>query len=76
MAKFELGEGDEPGQREARALRQRQASDVIDRLKKGTVPFYPTEGLSDTLHNDFIFNIMQSLKSNIERIGNVINYCP
>ncbi|AMR77719.1 MAG: antitoxin [Elusimicrobia bacterium] len=32
VAKFELGESDEPGQREARALRQRQASDVIDRL--------------------------------------------
>jgi hypothetical protein len=32
VAKFELGEGIEPGQREARALRQRQASDVIDQL--------------------------------------------
>ena len=32
VAKFELGEGDEPEQREARALRQRQASDVIDQL--------------------------------------------
>lgn len=32
VAKFELGESDEPGQHEARALRQRQASDVIDRL--------------------------------------------
>lgn len=32
VAKFELGESDEPEQREARALRQRQASDVIDRL--------------------------------------------
>ena len=32
VAKFELGEGDEPAQREARTLRQRQASDVIDRL--------------------------------------------
>ncbi|MGE4243788.1 antitoxin [Ramlibacter sp.] len=32
VAKFELGEGDEPEQREARALRQRQASDVISRL--------------------------------------------
>jgi hypothetical protein len=32
VAKFELGEGDEPSQREARALRQRQASDVIDQL--------------------------------------------
>ena len=32
VAKFELGEGNEPGQREARALRQRQASDVIDQL--------------------------------------------
>jgi hypothetical protein len=32
VAKFELGEGDEPEQREARALRQRQASDVIEQL--------------------------------------------
>lgn len=32
VAKFELGEGDEPEQREARALRQREASDVIERL--------------------------------------------
>ena len=32
VAKFELGESDDPEQREARALRQRQASDVIDRL--------------------------------------------
>lgn len=32
VAKFELGESDEPDQREARALRQRQASDVIDEL--------------------------------------------
>jgi hypothetical protein len=32
VAKFELGEGDEPGQREARALRQRQASDLIAQL--------------------------------------------
>jgi len=32
VARFELGEGDAPGQREARALRQRQASDVIERL--------------------------------------------
>lgn len=32
VAKFELGESDEPEQREARALRQRQASDVIERL--------------------------------------------
>lgn len=32
VAKFELGESDEPVQREARALRQRQASDVIDQL--------------------------------------------
>ena len=32
VAKFELGEGDEPDQREARALRQRQVSDLIDRL--------------------------------------------
>ncbi len=32
VAKFELGETDEPEQREARALRQRQASDVIEQL--------------------------------------------
>ncbi|MHB8563827.1 MAG: antitoxin [Acidiferrobacteraceae bacterium] len=32
VAKFELGESDEPEQREARALRQREASDVIDQL--------------------------------------------
>ena len=32
VAKFELGEGDEPELREARALRQREASDVIARL--------------------------------------------
>jgi len=32
VAKFELGEGDEPEQREARALRQRQVSDVIEQL--------------------------------------------
>ncbi|SFN98492.1 hypothetical protein SAMN05443579_101161 [Variovorax sp. PDC80] len=32
VAKFELGEGDEPEQREARALRQREASDVVERL--------------------------------------------
>ena len=32
VAKFELGEGDEPEQREARTLRQRQASDVIEHL--------------------------------------------
>ncbi|WP_374692516.1 antitoxin [Accumulibacter sp.] len=32
VAKFELGEGDEPEQREARALRQCQASDVIAQL--------------------------------------------
>ncbi len=32
VAKFELGESDEPEQREARALRQRQASDVIEHL--------------------------------------------
>jgi hypothetical protein len=32
VAKFELGESDEPEQREARALRQREASDVIERL--------------------------------------------
>ncbi|MHB8253844.1 MAG: antitoxin [Acidiferrobacter sp.] len=32
VAKFELGEGNEPAQREARALRQRQASDAIHQL--------------------------------------------
>lgn len=32
VAKFELGEGDEPEQREARILRQRQTSDLIDQL--------------------------------------------
>lgn len=32
VAKFELGEGDEPDHREARILRQRQASDVIEQL--------------------------------------------
>ncbi|MFC6351238.1 antitoxin [Stenotrophomonas acidaminiphila] len=32
VAKFELGEGDEPEQREARALRQRQVSDLIEQL--------------------------------------------
>jgi hypothetical protein len=32
VAKFELGEGDEPEQREARALRQREVSDVIEQL--------------------------------------------
>jgi len=32
VAKFELGEGDEPEQREARTLRQREACDVIERL--------------------------------------------
>lgn len=32
VAKFELGESDEPEQREARALRQRQVSDVIEQL--------------------------------------------
>lgn len=32
VAKFELGESDDPEEREARALRQRQASDVIDQL--------------------------------------------
>ena len=32
VAKFELGESDEPEQREVRALRQREASDVIERL--------------------------------------------
>jgi hypothetical protein len=32
VAKFELGESDEPEQREARVLRQREASDGIERL--------------------------------------------
>lgn len=32
VAKFELGEGDEPQLREARALRQREASDLIEQL--------------------------------------------
>jgi hypothetical protein len=32
VARFELGEGQEPELREARVLRQRQASDVIDRV--------------------------------------------
>ena len=32
VAKFELGEGNEPEQRELRALRQRQSSNVIDQL--------------------------------------------
>ena len=32
VARFELGEGDETGQREARALRQRQVSDVVEQL--------------------------------------------
>jgi hypothetical protein len=35
VAKFELGEGDEPEQREARVLRQREVSDVIGRLLAG-----------------------------------------
>lgn len=32
VAKFELGDGGEPGQHEARALRQRQVCDVIEQL--------------------------------------------
>jgi hypothetical protein len=32
VARFEIGEGNEPGTREARALRQRQASDLAERL--------------------------------------------
>lgn len=32
VAKFEFGEGDEPEQREARALRQREASDIIAQI--------------------------------------------
>lgn len=35
VAKFELGEGQDPEPREARVLRQRQASDLIDRLLGG-----------------------------------------
>ncbi len=35
MVKFELGEGPEPELREARVLRQRQASDLIDQLLAG-----------------------------------------
>ena len=44
MVKFELGEGPEPELREARVLRQRQASDLIDRLLAGIrarVPLAP-----------------------------------
>ena len=32
VAKFELGDSAEPAQRDARALRQRQVSDLIERL--------------------------------------------
>jgi len=32
VAKFELGEGDDEGQRDARVLRQREVSDLIERL--------------------------------------------
>lgn len=32
MIEFEMGESDEPEQREARALRQREVSNVIERL--------------------------------------------
>ena len=32
VARFELGEGAEPEQREARLLRQRQVSDVVEQL--------------------------------------------
>jgi hypothetical protein len=32
VAKFELGEGDDEGQRESRVLRQREVSDWIERL--------------------------------------------
>lgn len=32
LAEFELGEGDEQEQQEARALRQREASDVVEQL--------------------------------------------
>ena len=35
VAKFELGEGPDAELREARVLRQRQASDLIDRLLAG-----------------------------------------
>jgi hypothetical protein len=34
VAKFELGEGDTPDEREARALRQREVSDLVERLLK------------------------------------------
>lgn len=34
VARFELGDGNEPDQREVRALRQRQVSDLIDQLLK------------------------------------------
>lgn len=36
VAKFELGESKEFAEREARALRQRQVSDLVDRLMVGT----------------------------------------
>ncbi len=32
VAKFEIGEGDDAGLREARMLRQREVCDVIERL--------------------------------------------
>jgi len=32
VTKFELGEREEPAQRAARAMRQRQVSDLIERL--------------------------------------------
>lgn len=32
VAKFELGEGDDAGRRDARVLRQREVSDLIERL--------------------------------------------
>lgn len=32
VARFELGDGDEPGQREARLLRQRESSDLVEQL--------------------------------------------
>jgi hypothetical protein len=32
VARFELGEGEEPERREARRLRQRQASDLVEQL--------------------------------------------
>lgn len=44
VARFELGEGD--GQREARALRQREASDVIERLLARTGHQWTRQGMA------------------------------